>query len=307
MITRPGKTVVWGEYAVLAGAPAGVMAVDALARINWQPANAVSFFARGLNCSGMHLGDKSFSGHPAATLLEAALTHFGYTTYPDGLILEMDTRPFYHGTAKTGLGSSAALCVALTDLIHQWLHQAVTLQDALDIHHAWQGKSGSGLDIACSWHGGMIRFEHGVASHIAWPDDIDYRLVWTGTSASTPAHLASFDTWRRDNDTTPLSLLVTASQELDTGISLQKLAHYTATLQAFDQASRLNIFTPTHAALVQAAEKRGLVYKPCGAGGGDIGMVFARRGDPALVAFMEDATGRGCVTLPYRLYAPDQR
>ena len=43
----------------------------------------------------------------------------------------------------------------------------------------------------------------------------------------------------------------------------------------FDVDYDLGIFDAGHQELAKAAAKRSLVYKPCGAGGGDIGMVFA--------------------------------
>ena len=56
---------------------------------------------------------------------------------------------------------------------------------------------------------------------------------------------------------------------------LQELRAYTEALRKFDVDHRLGIFDAGHAELADAAASAGLVYKPCGAGGGDLGIVIA--------------------------------
>jgi phosphomevalonate kinase len=46
-------------------------------------------------------------------------------------------------------------------------------------------------------------------------------------------------------------------------------------LHEFSIDHELGIFDAGHAELVSAADAAGLVYKPCGAGGGDVGVVLA--------------------------------
>ena len=53
------------------------------------------------------------------------------------------------------------------------------------------------------------------------------------------------------------------------------LGEYTRVLQRFDEVHGLGIFASGHAALAERAGGEGLVYKPCGAGGGDIGVALA--------------------------------
>jgi phosphomevalonate kinase len=57
----------------------------------------------------------------------------------------------------------------------------------------------------------------------------------------------------------------------------------------FDVDHDLGIFDAGHHELTNAAAKLELVYKPCGAGGGDIGVVFAT--DKAAVAKFTNIAG----------------
>ncbi|MCP5091225.1 MAG: hypothetical protein GY949_09910 [Gammaproteobacteria bacterium] len=49
---------------------------------------------------------------------------------------------------------------------------------------------------------------------------------------------------------------------------------YIATLQKFSVDHDLGIFDAGHDQLAAAAAAAGLVYKPCGAGGGDVGILL---------------------------------
>jgi len=46
-------------------------------------------------------------------------------------------------------------------------------------------------------------------------------------------------------------------------------------LREFSDDHGLGIFDAGHAEMVAAVEAAGLVYKPCGAGGGDVGIVLS--------------------------------
>jgi phosphomevalonate kinase len=60
---------------------------------------------------------------------------------------------------------------------------------------------------------------------------------------------------------------------------------YTRVLRMFSVDHDLGIFDAGHGALVDAAEEMGLIYKPCGAGGGDIGVVLGSD-EAAIAAFV---------------------
>jgi phosphomevalonate kinase len=56
-------------------------------------------------------------------------------------------------------------------------------------------------------------------------------------------------------------------------------------LRQFGDDHKLGIFDAGHAELADAADAAGVVYKPCGAGGGDVGIVFADN-NAAVTAFV---------------------
>jgi len=59
-------------------------------------------------------------------------------------------------------------------------------------------------------------------------------------------------------------------------------------LREFSDDHELGIFDAGHAEMVAAAAAAGLVYKPCGAGGGDIGIVLASDAE-SIAAFVDRA------------------
>ena len=85
-VVAPGKVVLFGEYAVLTGAPAAVMAVNAYASVevsqsqdsNWH------FSSAGFNCEpSRHAGNelpKDASAGFTATALELSLIHISEPT-----------------------------------------------------------------------------------------------------------------------------------------------------------------------------------------------------------------------------------
>jgi hypothetical protein len=56
---------------------------------------------------------------------------------------------------------------------------------------------------------------------------------------------------------------------------LEELDRYRDALRRFDADCELGVFDAGHADLANAAAAHGVVYKPCGAGGGDVGIALA--------------------------------
>ncbi len=287
----PGKIVLWGEYAVLAGAPARVMAVNRRAEVSLSVVSDSGhrFSSLGFLTPGVDLPGSNYVDTPVTALFNTICKQWGYADYPIPLALTMDTRAFFQAgvNTKLGLGSSAALCVALYRAMSIALDREANLAEAIRIHNTFQNSRGSGVDVAASWHGGVIQCQQAADTLYVEPagdnGKLPWRAVFTGTSSSTPRHIHSFSHWRRQADTRPLTGLCQASEQLCKVVSMENLAAYTHALQVLDRAAELNIFTPPHRQLATIARDLGLVYKPCGAGGGDIGVVFADHDvDPAV-------------------------
>ena len=174
------------------------------------------------------------------------------------------------------------------------------MHEALHLHRTWQGGKGSGLDVASCWHGGVIRFQNAQVESLSWPDNLGWQIVWSGISAATTDHIGHFDEWRKHADLSPLNRLSELSKTLCNDPSLELIKAYQGALMDLDNAAKLKIFSAEHRELVKIAADFGLVYKPCGAGGGDIGIAFADTKQPMVLDnFRNAATTAGfyCPTL----------
>lgn len=313
----PGKVVLWGEYAVLAGAPALVMAVDRYAHCTIDGTRTGSRTSEGAP-TGWRFSSLGFAAEPvacAAAALRAAtppssgsstwtawhvLAALDAGTVPESAEVTIDTSGFYQQGTKLGLGSSAAVCVALYGAFCSLLGRTPRFAQVADIHHRLQGNRGSGIDVAAAWFGGIQRFERDPNSdrpprvHDAGlPAGLRVAFVWAGHPAATTEHLQRFAEWRARGSTAELDALVEASRNLFvTNDPIAGLRRYVGCLDRLDRAAGLAIYDAAHRELHRLAADDGVVYKPCGAGGGDIGAAFSY--DPrALQRFVASTRARG--------------
>src|SRR5690606_16272730 len=185
----PGKAVVLGEYAVLHGAPALVVAVDRHATVtiepSGRPANVVE------------------TRSPEARVLEVSPGRETGVALVDLVVGErprdrepwratLDSTAFFQGARKLGLGSSAAVLTALACAWAAWTEAPRPSREALiALHRRFQRGSGSGLDIAASLAGGAIVFRLDArdvphVSSVQLPNGVGFAGVFAGRSASTP-------------------------------------------------------------------------------------------------------------------------
>ena len=205
--------------------------------------------------------------------------------WPRGeLSITIDSREFYDDETKRkiGLGSSAATATALAVALsgEKSPHDAAVLTLANEAHADFQHGRGSGIDIAASFHGGIVVFESGrVVSQLEWPRGLSYRFFWSRREAATSAKLAQLARSDSVADGELARCSKSAILAIDTGSAadaLDALGRYVEALESFDRMHEVGIFAAGHDALVAAARaQRECVYKPCGAGGGDIGVALA--------------------------------
>ena len=151
--------------------------------------------------------------------------------------------------------------------------------------------------------GGLIVFtlaEQAVES-IGWPDGLEAAVLWSGVPASTAARLEKLYQSEPHPSREALAnaafVAAYAWQENDRDKVLAATSRFGVSLRCFSDAYGLDIFDAGHAELATLAEQEALVYKPCGAGGGDAGIVLGS--DPARVAaFVDMATERGFIEIP---------
>ncbi len=191
--SAPGKLILTGEYAVLDGAPALVIAVDR--RVT----------AR-LAASGEATGASPFLTAVAEELARRGLAHAATAARR----VLVDSTALYEGATKLGLGSSAAVTVAATALAlaasaargGAGLDRAQVLAIAAAAHAAAQGAKGargSGADIAAATLGGVLEFVvaergEGAAPRVtrrAWPTGVRLIPFFTGTAADTVTLVAA--------------------------------------------------------------------------------------------------------------------
>jgi phosphomevalonate kinase len=284
-VIAPGKLVLTGAYAVLEGAPAIVAAVDRYAIVD---VNA-----------------------PA----------------------KIDVRALQDaGGQKLGLGSSAASVVASfgaralargDDPRHASVRSEI-FRAARDAHQRQQG-GGSGVDVAASVHGGVLRytvvrtpgttvaakpgsqpssesppssrrFETSIHA-VDMPAGLVLAAFWSGTSARTSDLLARVDALRaRGGAGAVFTALRGVAEEAadavgDAGRFVKRAAAFGRALAALGDAADAPIVPPPFAELSALAEREGAAFFPSGAGGGDVAVWLGV--EPPSPTFSARATALG--------------
>lgn len=283
--TAPGKVVLWGEYAVLTGAPALVLAVNRRAICSIEPGGRTwRFTTRGFAAPEAELSVEDLladrnPAEPAASVawhvLRELLPTRDTSRLPTGARVVIDTGSFFLRARKLGIGSSAAACTAVYAACCELLGESANFVQALAIHNHFQNKSGSGIDVAAAFHGGTLRFESKTATQWNLAPELRLRFVWTGHTANTVSHIERFNRWHEQQNPAPLAALASTCQALFEHTDLATLRLYTDQLKSLDAAAKLGIYAGGHRELDRLAMDAEVVYKPCGAGGGDIGVAIS--------------------------------
>ena len=309
-VSAPAKAVLCGEYAVLYGAPAACIALNRRARVTIQPATeayssvaAPGYVEQRLRFSCSDNGRVEWLDRQENDVHRLFSAVWAKADRPSSgpLSITIDSRAFYDEKTqrKLGIGSSAATATALAAALSSEVSKlgAATLTVAAEAHADFQQGRGSGIDVATSFHGGVILFEAGrMVRPLEWPRGLSYRLYWSGREAATSEKLARLDGSGGALGDELARRSKSAILAIDSGSAvrvLDALARYVEAMENFDRAHSIGIFTAGHDGLVSAARKqRNCVYKPCGAGGGDIGLAVTQD-EEELNAFSEVARSLG--------------
>jgi len=297
--SAPGKLVLCGEYAVLAGAKALVAAVNRRVVCTVERRNEAdwSFKTMGYFFQSSHTIEE-LSGdlphdYPARFIMHLSTP----TALPRHAAVTIDSSSFYRQKQKLGIGSSAAVTVALGSALAALNEHKLDLKQLQQAHRSFQGDLGSGLDVAAAYRGGIIRYQNNQAEPVGLDPNLQYRFVFTGESTQTSPMIARFNRWR--GETTPSSLaalisiadaVVEASPNANAFMSC--IQDYIDALLRLDQDAHIGIFGPGHQAAMGLAQRHRVLYKPCGAGGGDMGIAFSTE-DGALAKFQRDVEEQG--------------
>ncbi|MGN6728351.1 MAG: GHMP family kinase ATP-binding protein [Rhodanobacteraceae bacterium] len=306
--SAPGKLVVIGEYAVLEGAPALVLAVDRRAGVVLEecdgdecridaPEIGVLGARWRMDADGcVRWSDLGGADAERMRLITTAIETLCAGRAPAPFRARLDTRAFFLDDTrqKLGLGSSAALTVALTAAVAAYQgRETPSAQRLIAMHRMFQDGRGSGVDVAASLRGGATTYRlHSSAPRIApvvWPSSLQWCCVWSGRPAQTAEMLQRMAVWRARAPASYGLLLrdlrlcaEAASMALDAGnvaALLETVALYAEGLRKLGEASGVDIVSFEHRAIGACAAACGVTYKPCGAGGGDVGIALAA--DPA--------------------------
>lgn len=304
--SAPGKLLLTGEYAVLEGAPAIVLAVDRRVRVRIR-SGAGRFCSPELgfdapvrfDADGRCLRDTAgravlgLTGRFVPRLLESLEVDAGVLA---GLDIEVDSAALHEhvpgGVRKLGLGSSAAVSAALGVALCAWLKPDMApatpearLAAWLPVYREALQANASGADLAAALFGGSLVYRNARARRVQLPADLQWLAVWTGQCAQTTDFVAAFGRWR-DTDAGSAArlgrlaeLAERAVQALDDAAALIDVAaDWVGQLDALGVAIGKPVISDVHRRIADWAGDCGVVYKSCGAGGGDLGIALARDG-----------------------------
>ena len=273
--SAPGKLIISGEYAVLDGAPCLVVAIDRRAICQLETCDHWQFSSCGYSAQTSSFTKTAYESEPdkgdAGQLAWHSYQALAETSEPAKL--HTNTEAFYAQRTKYGFGSSAAMSVAISGALAHSSNQKPDFATALKAHKSFQGGQGSGADVAAAFYGGCLHYQAQQAKPHALPDALHWMCVWTGSSSNTQAHINRFDDWLVKGNLTSFDNLKSASEHLTTANNfLSALKEYVECLAEFDSIAQLNIYTDAHRKLSDLAASLNVVYKPSGAGGGDLGL-----------------------------------
>jgi phosphomevalonate kinase len=284
-VTAPGKLMLAGEYAVLHGGIALVVAVDrrVVARLAPRTSGQSEFLAG--------IGN-FFHRHGDHDLADIACQ------------IAVDSAAFYRRQTKLGLGSSAAVTVAAIGCVlahgrgrdHASPHEI--LRVASLVHGNVQGARGargSGADLAASTYGGAISYTQAdgvVTTFSALPSSCCMSAFFTGHSADTATLVATVQAHREQPQTSAaIALIASASRDAtDAMVSNDSLA-FVAALQRnaiavaeLGASSTLDLETAAVRIVRSELQRNDVCVKTTGAGGGDIAVIISPYPlDPAMV------------------------
>ncbi len=338
--------ILLGEYAVLEGSPALVCAVDRFAEVRLEKCSGDRFHVAAPSI-GIARTDFSVSDRGIVCFLDTDdhtrkqlgffrmvfefvwhyFKSFGKDLSP--VSVSIDTGAFYSQALKSklGFGSSAAMTVALTAALLDADEASSSIGDdkrrrifrlALSAHRKAQGNLGSGVDIAASTFGGVLRYEMGLnqlaEQKIPEPVNIWKTLpmltVFTGKSESTRKMVRGVSQLKASHPTAYRQMMTELHDLSEKGyrhyrdqqgeLFLETVTAYLASLRRLGDESGMPIVSAVHLRLVERISALGGVYKPSGAGSGDIGIAFARSAD-ALQTIADTIEDEGYATVPVRI------
>lgn len=301
-VWAPGKLFLLGEYAVLGGAPALLCAVDVRAEVTVSAAAGErwNLSTPGLGIAAQELGPTGELPGTMDDRTRRALRVFDAVRETvaaagklpqEPLDVVIDSSAFSRSGGKLGLGSSAAVAVALSAALANPQPDRPALFALADTaHRLAQNGAGSGGDVAAIVYGGLISYTtHETPTALDWPEGLSAMAVVTGEGSSTTALVARVDAYRKRDEQAYRSdirrladLAGQARAALGSPADFLALcSDYFLAIEELDTHAEAGIVTERHRELREVAASAGGVFKSSGAGGGDLGLALSEAGAPA--------------------------
>ena len=132
-----------------------------------------------------------------------------------------------------------------------------------------------------------------------WPGNLHAAVLQPHKSASTVSHVTRFEQWQRDDANAEALLksmradsrvLVSVWREGDETAIIDAMQMLTDRMFELDERAKLGYLAGGHVELRALGAKHGVLVKPCGAGGGDIGIAVSDDADrlAALIAAADE-------------------
>lgn len=276
-VFAPGKLVLTGAYAVLAGAPAIVVATS-----------------RGAWADG---------SRPNPTPTAEVRAALGDVPSP-----HVDASSLFLGSRKLGLGASSAILVASiaareaargADLADDTFRRA--LFDRARAAHSQAQGGGSGVDVAASIFGGVLEYVPGVAKRRSLPTETIIRVFACGTSARTAELRGHVDQLAAASPSAHRACFADLEKIAHDAADAVKAASHEGLVGAVRRAARAlaRLGAAANAPIVPAgfdvlegiAAAEGAAFCVSGAGGGDVATYLGSQAPSA--AFVERALDLG--------------
>jgi phosphomevalonate kinase len=313
LASAPGKVVLLGEYAVLDGASALVMACKTRCTASLEPiAGPLSELTTRMPGSATRrFAPGTGSG---SALVDTVLERLGPGPGACAWRATIDSSAFFVDGLKLGLGSSAAALVAFAGA---WARASGStdlpdLSLLIQCHRDFQGGSGSGIDVAAARTGGVLQFRldeqaRALIGSVRLPKSVGFAGIFAGGSASTPSLVGRYRQWADSGSARTATLqrrmFAVAAEgsaalgDGDEAAFVAAIDEYGRCLAALGEEIGADLVTRSHRQIGKLAGEFGLAYKVSGAGGGDVGIACGLDPD-ALLAFSASASEHGFHAVP---------
>ncbi|MBN1328285.1 MAG: mevalonate kinase [Candidatus Heimdallarchaeota archaeon] len=268
--SAPGKLILFGEHASSRGYPALVFAVNNRIKVTLDTSPTQGKIL--ITSREYNIYKEEYPTSKLDIVTTTISTFFEKATYhqrPFELVIESDIRP--------GFGSSAAVIVAVLGALNHQFETNLTKLDllklAIDINLSIKGY-GSGLDLATSIYGGLIKYQQNKKPEHLPSEKLNFIVGYTGVKAPSGPIVKTVRDFEKNNIRTANLLfsrigeIVSEAEDAILASDFKKLGILMNENHSI--LKQLNVSSPVLEEMVTSALSRGaLGAKLSGAGKGD--------------------------------------